>query len=452
MKKALHLLEIDQAVPLNEPVGPGHPFYTDFTGLRGDFEEKIIYRSLNVSTLNNQFRYDINTNAANKSLVFLGGMRGTGKTSELLGYEKKLNNPECFFTVFCRLDEDLNTNDMEYMDILILQLEKLTRRLKDENIRVNQDTLRALKTWFSEQVAEINRNLQGEAGLELGGGAQKGSLWNSLLGIFGELKASVTASTQRTNSVRTVLKKNYIPFKDKFNEFVAEAGLALREAGKAKDVLFIIDGLEKTNTPEIRRKIVVEESSRIRLINANMLFILPIELMKERQTLRQLTEFVCTFPNIKIQSLDGKDNEPAINRLMELVFKRIDAALFEDNEQHHLVKKMIRFSGGNPRELLRILSYAAFHADEGKGLIDEKAVNAGLQKLANETTQFLTADDFSKLKELKENNERGRETPYDERLDDLLEKVIIYEYNTGTFKRVNPVIELSKIYREQVGT
>lgn len=450
MKKAYRLIEIDQALRLNEPVKPSHQFYTNFEGLRGDFEEKIVYKSLNVSTQGGKYVYSPEINKGNKSLVFLGGMRGTGKTSELMGYARNLDNKDCFFVIFCQLDVDLNTNDMEYMDILILQMEKLTKRLKEENIKVNEASLKALKKWFDEQVKEINRNLEGEIGLETGLGAKKGGIWNNLLGIYGELKGSVTAGTKRTTSVRTILKKNFIPFKDKFNEFVGEATLALRKAGKAKDILFIIDGLEKTNTPEIRRKIVIDESSRINLIAAHSIFILPIELMKERQILRQLTEFVCTFPNIKIVDRKGEAVADGVEKMIEFVYNRIARSLFEDNENDQLVKKLVRYGGGNPRELLRILSYTAFYADEEKGKIDQLAANRGLQKLANETAQFLTTEDFQKLRELKANNDAQKLTPYDIKIDELLEKVIIYEYNDGTHKRVNPILELAEIYRQQL--
>ncbi|RME12786.1 MAG: hypothetical protein D6816_00560 [Bacteroidetes bacterium] len=452
MRKAHKFTEIDQALRLNEPVGPDHEFYTDFSGLRGEYEEKIVYRSLNVHCIDGQYRYDYEANEGNKSLVFIGGMRGTGKTSELLGYTKKLSNPNCFFVVFCRLDEDLNLNDMEYMDILILQLEKLAALLREANVAVNEGTLKSLSKWFDEQIVEINRGIRGEIGLEVGAGLEEKGIWFKLLGIFAELKASVNANTERTTSVRTVLKKNFLPFKDKFNEFVAEASLALRKAGKAQDILFIVDGLEKTLTPEIRRAIVIDESSRIRLIRANTIFILPIELMKERQKLRQLTEFVSNFPNIKIQERDGRDIPQAIDRMKEFVYKRIDRSLFDDNENDELVKRMIRYSGGNPRELLRIISYANFFADEEKGKIDETAVDKGLRKLARETAEYLTKEELKKLRELKENNQEGKSTPYDDIIDDLLEKVIIYEYNDGTYKRANPVLELSEIYQQYVGS
>lgn len=451
MRKATKLEEIDQALRLNEPVGPDHEFHTDFTGMRGEFEEKVVYRSLNVTTKGGKYVYDYETNAANKSLIFLGGMRGTGKTSELLGYAKKLAGPQCFFVVFCSLDEDLNLNDMEYMDILILQIQKLTEKLHEEGVAVNKGTLESLGKWFDEQIVEINRGLKGEIELNAGAGLEKDGIWSKLLGIFAELRASVNASTERTTSVRTVLKKNFLPFKDKFNEFVAEASLALRKADKAQDILFIVDGLEKTLTPEIRREIVINEQSRIRLIRANTIFILPIELMKERQNLRQLTEFVCTFPNIKILHRTGEDFPAALNKMVEFVYRRISKDLFEDNEGDQLVKHMVRYCGGNPRELLRIISYANFFADEDKGKIDKTAMEKGLRKLASETTEYLKPADFDKLKEIKDNNKQGLITAYDDIVDDLLEKVIIYEYNDGSFKRVNPIVELSEIYQQRVG-
>lgn len=450
MRKATHADEIDQALRLNEPVGPDHEFYTNFTGLRGEFEERVVYKALNVKVLDNQFTYNAEVNSGNKSLVFLGGMRGTGKTSELFRYERNLHNPECFFVIFCRLDEDLNLNDMEYMDVLILQLEKLTAKLQENGIEANKGALESMYKWFDEQTKEYRNTFEGKAELSAGAGLKKEGLLSKLLGLFAEVKASVTAGTERSTSVRRVLKNNFTPFKDKFNEFVEEATLAVRAAGKGRDILFIIDGLEKTLTADIRKRLVIDESNKIRQIKANTLFILPVELMKERQQLRQLTEFVTAFPNIKIQDRKGKDQKESLEKLLEFVYKRIDSSLFADNDQDQLVCEVIRFSGGNPRELLRILSYANFVMDEQLGKIDRNALQRGLKKLANETTEYLTPEDLAKLIELHENNQKNLQTPYDPIMDKLIEDVIIYEYNDGTFKRVNPVVELSEIYQQRV--
>jgi hypothetical protein len=450
MRKATHLDEIDQALRLNEPIGPDHEFYTDFSGMRGEFEEKIVYKALNVKSLDNKFVFNYKANAGNKTLLFLGGMRGTGKTSELLRYEKNLHRPECLFVVFCRLDEDLNLNDLEYMDILILQLEKLTDKLKSENITVDTGTVESLYKWFDQQTKEVRGNTKLEGQVGAGIGAKKEGLLASLLGLFAELKFSVTAGTERTTSLRRVLKNNFTHFSHRVNEFIEVATRAVRDAGKGQDILFIIDGLEKTLTADTRRKIVIDEANKIRQIKANMLFVLPIELMKERPFLRQLTEFVTAFPNIKIQDREENDQPDSFQRLLEFIYKRVDQNLFADNENDALVKKIIRYSGGNPRELLRVLSYANFFADEQLGKINREALDKGLKKLANETVEYLTQPEFDKLKELYKNNKAKLQTPYDKTIDTLIENVIVYEYNDGTFKRANPVIELADIYQQRV--
>jgi len=68
------------------------------------------------------FIYNEEANRGNKTLLFLAGMRGSGKTSELAKIANKLNHPQGFFCVICNLDEGLDLKDMEYMDIVIFQL------------------------------------------------------------------------------------------------------------------------------------------------------------------------------------------------------------------------------------------------------------------------------------------------------------------------------------------
>ena len=43
------------------------------------------------------------------------------------------------------------------------------------------------------------------------------------------------------------------------------------------------------------------------------------------------------------------------------------------------------------------------------------------------------------------------QTDFDAVMQELLEKVIVMEYNDGNHKRVNPLVEISKIYQERVG-
>jgi hypothetical protein len=110
--------------------------------------------------------------------------------------------------------------------------------------------------------------------------------------------------------------------------------------------------------------------------------------------------------------------------------------------------------GGSPRELLRILDYANIHTDDDATVIKLENLEKGVKKFASSSAQYITVEDFKKLKELKDANTRGEIVALDT-LDhswlDMLQKLIILEYNDGTYKRVNPVVEASAIYQQYVG-
>jgi len=446
MEQAKSLDEIDQAVQFNTPIDPDHPFFTNFEGLRGTFEEAIVYKCLNVKRKDSNFTFDYKVNSSNKTLLFLGGMRGSGKTSELAKYAKHLHTPSCFFCVTCNIDDELDMDNVEYMDILIFQLEKLASRLKESKIKISEAALKSLNAWFEERITEIITTIKGEAGLLVGFSSEK-SLLSQVLGLFGELKVGVSGTKERATKIRSNFKNRFNDFALKFNEFVEEANSALRKESKGQEVLFIIDGLEKTLSLETRRKILLEESNRIRQIHTYTIFTLPIELMKERQRLTQFSR-VESFPFVKLLDQGGKQVETAFLKFKEFIGKRVDKTLFESDG---IIEEIIQLSGGSPRELLRILETTAFYADETKGKIDVEALNKAKYRLASQTSQHLTEEQLNKLKELKENNEKGLSTPYDDVIQELLEQIIVMEYNDGNNKRVNPLVKISKIYGERVG-
>lgn len=157
---------------------------------------------------------------------------------------------------------------------------------------------------------------------------------------------------------------------------------------------------------------------------------------------------VVSFPFVKVYDRQGDLIDTAVAKFEEFVYKRISRDLFDGPST---VREAIRFGGGSPRELLRLLGYASNYADDEQGIIDGEAVNKAIRKLANETAQYLTEEKLNKLRELKENNDRGRQTPFDSTMQELLEELIVMEYNDGTYKRVNPLVEVSEIYQQYVG-
>ncbi len=443
-KKATSLMEVDNAVRFDVPVTYDHEFFTDFSDVRGDFEDKMIYKTLNVHP--KTFVYNREANIGNKVTLFLAGMRGSGKTSELAKISQKLNNKDCFFCVTCNLDVGLDLNDMEYMDILIFQLERLFEEIAAKRIKLDEGILASLYEWFGERVKEVNKVIKKEGGFEVEVKAETPSLF-SFLTMAAKLKANVAGSKENAEKIRTTFKNNFTQFSLKFNEFIEHVNIQLRKAGIAQEVLFIVDGLEKVATRDIRKKLVLDEANRIRQIKANTIFTLPIELAPECQRLLSFSQVV-SFPFVKIREKDGAIVEEAVRRFETFVYRRIDAALFDSPDT---VREAILYGGGSPRELLRVLEYANMFADEDANQITREDLQKGVKKLAAQTSQYVSNKDLEKLKILKNANDKGEPLAFDEEWQDLLEKLIIMEYNDGTYKRVNPIVEASELYKKHVG-
>lgn len=444
-KKATSLIEVDNAVRLDVPITPDHPFYTDFSDVRGDFEDKMIYGTLNVHP--KRFVFNREANQGNKVTLFLAGMRGSGKTSELAKIAQKLNNKDCFFCVTCNLDEGLDLNDMEYMDVLIFQLERLFEEVSKNGIELDNGIVASLYAWFGERVQEVNKVIKKEGGFEVEVKAETPSLF-SFLGIAAKLKANLAGSKENADKIRTTFKNNFTNFALKFNEFIEHVNIVLRRQGIAQEVLFIVDGLEKVATKDIRKKLVIDEANRIKQIKVNTIFTLPIELAFESQKLNQASFQVIPFPFVKIRERDGTFIETAIQRFEDFVYKRIDATLFDSPQT---VRKAIQHGGGSPRELLRVLEYANLFADEDANKITLEDLDKGIKKLAAQTSQYVSTKDLEKLKSLKAANEAGAPVTFDEEWQDLIEKLLVLEYNDGTYKRVNPILEASALYQHHVG-
>ncbi|MEM7659207.1 MAG: hypothetical protein AAF399_24010, partial [Bacteroidota bacterium] len=452
LKKAIKLMEIDAAVDKFSPVTPDHPFYVSFENLRGYFQEQAVMRILNVSQEKGQYVYHFQPNRNNKTLLFLAGMRGSGKTSELAKYSQLLNSPHCFFVINCNIG-DLDMDNVQYMDILIFQLEQLLRRADQEKLKFDNSILESMSEWFLERVKEINRSLQAKGSLEVDGGVGSKEapfsiqgLIGNLLGITVKLRGELTGSYERAEQVRETFRRRFSDFSQKFNTFIEQSNEQIRRQNKGQEILFIVDGLEQTFSAETRRRIIMEESNRIRQIRANTIFTLPIELMKEEPRIRQFSEII-TFPFVKICERDGREVPEAMLRFQEFIRRRIDTYLFESEE---VMQIAIRHSGGSPRQLLSIIEKANWQADPQIGKITLQNMQEAIQREGNALARYVEPHEFDVLKKVKAELEVNAPIGFNADIQSLLDRGLLMEYNDGTYKRVNPLLEVSQLYQYHV--
>lgn len=422
VQKATNFYEIQDAVAFNNPVDEKNLFYTDFTGFRKDFSEKKFFKLLNI----NPQTLKCNKRASPKRIL-LSGHRGVGKTSELLKIRNVLNDSKCYLTIFADLsDEELDVNDIDFVDILILMVEKLVLILKDKEINIKEDTVRSFYDWYGARIEEINKKVDMSASIEAS--TKTGFTIPFLHEMFIKTKAKLLASSETKNTIRTIFTNKFSDFSLKLNEFLNNVKREIEIMGVAQDILFIVDGFEKIGSQDDRKKILVDNSNRFEAIDVNLIMTFPIELHTSRA---QLGEFASTV-NFPLITLDDSSTK----RFKEFIFKRVKAQLFEDG----VVEQIIEYGAGSPREVLRLINEAYVQAD-GE-IIDKNSLYASINSLGNEKVSVLTKEDLETIKLLDDKDD----IPHSDALSKLLFDKVIFDY--GDTKKLNPIIANNEKFKK----
>lgn len=427
-KKANDFYEIQDAVAFNIPVDSEDIFYTDFTSFRSDFTDKKIFKQLNI----NPTTEDCNPLISSKK-IFLSGYRGTGKTSELLSLRAKIDATKCYFSVFVdTAEENMDTNNIETIDIMILMLEKLIQRLQSEKADVSEEAIGGFYDWYKTKIVEVvNTKLEGSAQIEIGLNT-KGTMLG-FLGLLGNTKAKLQGSTESKKSITREINNNFSTFAKKFNEFILSLVEQFREKGHYQDILFIIDGFEKIGTLEARKKVLIDDSNKFTIIKAHMIITLPIELFTEKNRLAHFAT-IENFPLVDLQEGGAKE------KFREFVIKRVDENLFKEGS----IDKIIKFGAGHPRQTLQIINRAYIEA-EGD-FIDITSVDKAIKILGSEMSRVDDAE-IEVLKKIKDKQVVADNDIYTK----LKAKNIIFEYSSSSESQIiNPIVDEDEDFKKHL--
>lgn len=432
----LSIWDAKRNLAYNEPLKPDTELYSelfvDTSSARGDFNLRRLYRDLNVD---NQGCLQ---GPPRKQYILFTGHRGCGKSTELGRVTQYLHHPRCYYVVALDCLEKLDTHNLEYPDVLLALASALLNSLKQEGITLDQVYLTNLENWFKERV-EVHADIKEFAAeLKAGAKAKSGLPW--LVELFAELTNKISIGSTYRNELRSVVRNNFSEFAASFNQLVLAAEEKIAAQGLGSRILFAVDGLDRLNSDDAR-KFFVEDVNRLVQIESLFIYCAPIHLLHADNQLSANFGQPFRVPMLKIRDRDDQPLPENYSVMRALAHKRVPAYLFDGEAT---LDYLIRYSGGHPRDLLRLLNVAINFADAE--IIDRPAAERAVKQVANEYRRFIDSKDYARLVSIDRNPDAPDDFTDGESAK-MLYNLILLEYN-DYFWKSHPLITTLPGYKK----
>lgn len=425
-------LEVLQKLNFDEAIGPTDPRFVDTDAARGGVgTQRSLARKFGLDLLQDKFFPN------QKRHVLLFGPIGSGKSTELLRLVHTLKQGKRLFPILLNVRGEIDINNLQYADVLMALASAVVRDLTAQGLEIEPARIETMRRWFREHVAtednirELTGELRSEAGAEL--------TIPFLAKLLTRLTTTFKNSSVYKDSLREVVKKTFTQFANAFNELVQAAEKALQERGTAERLLLIVDGTDKIPLTDAERLFVLE-SEQLLAIEALVLYTAPITFKYGGTSVSKLdTDEV--LPIIKLQEREGGRYEAGWAAMREMLGKRIDPNSFTDPA---LIERLIEYSGGHPRELLRLVRLACELTELDR--IQPPTLEKAIDKLAADFRYWLQPEDYTLLTRVDADN--GAHIGNDERVRQLLWRLALLQYNDGSWRHSHPVVRRLEGYRQ----
>lgn len=424
-------LEVLQSLNWDDPVLPDDPRFVNTDEARGENVQLRLVRKFGYDTQKNRLF------APGHKHVLLFGPIGSGKSTELLRLNADLQKSKKLYPIALNLRSEVDINNLQYSDMLMAMAKAVVQELDRLNLTVPAQELAKLENWFKEHVEthegirEISAELRSEAEATLG--------IPFMAKLMSRLTATFKNSSSYKSSLREVVRNSFTQFVEAFNALIIVAEKSIVDAAFGERLLLIVDGTDKITVSDAQR-LFVSDAEQLTAIHALVLYTAPISLKYGGTTHSKLdTEVV--LPIIKLHDRDGNRIELAWDAMRKILAGRIDLCVFKDSA---LVDKLIEYSGGHPRELLRLLGLACELTDDD--FIDGQTLERAATKLADEFRYWLAPEDYTLLATIDSVN--GEYVGMEERTSNLLWRLALLQYNNGSWRLSHPLVRRLNEYQK----
>jgi len=407
--------EVSERIKFNEPLEPDDPRFVNTDQARGNFSYRALFRGLGIDPSSLQMQSERN----NRYVLFCGH-RGCGKSTELRRITKQLNQPDKFCVIFMDAVRELDTNNLQYADVLFALAQQLLDRLEQDEIPIDSVFLTRLKNWFEERIESHTETKEFAAEIKAGVKAEVSVPFLSKL--FAAITNALKINSTYKSELRQILKNSFSEFAEAFTQLINETEVKLKGHGKGRKLLFIIDGTDRLSGDDSKR-FFVEDIHQLQLIQGNFIYCAPIYLVYESIQVQQSFDQTIKLPMIKLSEKNSSEQiSEGYNAMRDMIYRRADSRLFDSEDT---VNYLIEYSGGHPRDLLRLLNYSFEFAETEQ--FDFDAAKQAVRQLATDYRRILDAEDYSLIREV--DRAPTGQADHSERVRRLLFNLALLEYN-----------------------
>ncbi len=334
-----------------EPLPAGSPQYVDLTAVRGGSDVSIeLGRRV--------------CRADKPTCQLFSGHLGGGKSTELLRLKQELEGKGFTVVYFSADNEDINTEDVEYADILLACTRHLLEVVKEAD---PQPILR----WLQARWVSIVDILQTEINLtEMSAELQ--------VSQFGKMTSKIRTQKSQRTALREKLTPHTEGLVDALNQFIVQAHTKLPQARNR--LIVIADGLEKIqyiSLPDGRSNhddIFIVRSNQLKPLACHVIYTVPVSLALSSRASDLMDIYGCSpdvLPMITVKSRQGQVERAGIEKLKELVGSRVRSLpaaralklAGEVFDSAQTLETLCQMSGGHVRNLVILVQYAINYQD-----------------------------------------------------------------------------------------
>jgi hypothetical protein len=378
-------------------------------------------------------KIDIEDSVIHYDTFYITGQSGNGKSTAVnqLKKDKNITNIYDIRHIFANDLFDF-PDQVTIVDVLLMIGMSLTSKNKDLETKYLKklQELKDLNVGKLEKSITSENNEQNKQSASIFGGLNLGFL--KIFKFGAEFKSEYINNEQN----REVLREIFLPNKRELLNLINDIIKGINNKEGDRKLLLILDDLEKKN---LSKDLFTKDKDILEKIEVLKIIMIPVNYATSGKVYK-LSLRLSNNPKSKNEMKD-KISLDNIQSIKNLVYKRIDKDFKHlISDEKDILDKIITYSGGNIRQLLRLISDSANYCRyRGEESINKEDVDEASQEMLNLLAIGVnTRQSFLKFIDT---YNRPDENENDKFIDSIADNSIFAYFNGEPWYEVNPALK-----------